>query len=164
MAVRDAMSITHRQWTCGNRVRNSHRCQWTRAVTRADYCSGTWEGSCISGYSLIFHVCDDDVLRVWYTVSCCLSRRTDWVVGASAAVRGCSGRCVVDDETAAAQECFEQVRVEVGGSAAVRGCAAGACEQVPHHESHHVSRVVVAAERGSLDRTTGKDIQTRLGR
>ena len=86
------------------------------------------------------------------------------MVGASAVVRGCSGRCVVNNETAAAQECFEQVRVEVSGSAAVRGCAAGACEQVPHCESHHVSRVVVATERGSLDRTTGRDIQTRLGR
>ena len=78
------------------------------------------------------------------------------MVGATAAVRGCSGRCVVDGETAVAQECFEQVRVEVGGSAAVRGCAAGACEQVQHYESHHVSRVEVAAERGSIDRTTGK--------
>ena len=86
------------------------------------------------------------------------------MVGATAAVRGCSGRCVVDGETAAAQECFEQVRVEVGGSAAVRGCAAGACEQVQHYESHQVSRMEVAAERGSIDRTIGKGIQMRLGR
>ena len=42
---------------------------------------------------------------------------------------------------------LEQVRVAVGGSVAVRGCSAGACEQVPHHESYHGSRVVVAAER-----------------
>ena len=54
---------------------------------------------------------------------------------------------MVDDETAAARVCFEQMRVEVGGSTAVRGCAAGACEQVRHHESHPVSRVEVAAER-----------------
>ena len=30
------------------------------------------------------------------------------MVGALAAVRGCSGRCVVDDETAAAQECLSR--------------------------------------------------------
>ena len=94
MAVRGTMSVAHRQWT--------------RAVTRADYCGGTREGSCISGYRLIFHVCDDDVLRLWYTISCCLSRRTDWEVGATAAVRGCSERCVVGGETAAVRGCFEQ--------------------------------------------------------
>ena len=53
----------------------------------------------------------------------------------------------MDCETAAIQKCFEQVRVEVGGSTAVRGYAAGACEQVWQHGSHHVSRVEVAAER-----------------
>ena len=70
----------------------------------------------------------------------------------------------MDGETAVAQGCFEQVRVEVGGSTAVRGCAAGACEQEHQHESHPVDRVEEAAERGSIDRTTGKSIQTRLGR
>ena len=84
MAVRGTISVAHRQWT--------------RAVTRADYCGGTRVGSCISDYRLIFHVCDDNVLRLWSTISCCLARRTDWEVGATAAVRGCSGRCVVDDD------------------------------------------------------------------
>ena len=50
MAVRDTMSVAHRQWT--------------RAVMRADYCDGKREGSCISGCRLIFLVCDDDVLRL----------------------------------------------------------------------------------------------------
>ena len=70
----------------------------------------------------------------------------------------------MDGETAAAHECFEQVRVGVGVSTAVRGCAAGECEQVQHPGSHHVSGIGVAAERGSIDRTAGKDIQTRLRR
>ena len=109
------------------------------------------------------HVCGDDVLRVRYAISCCLSQRTGWKVGATAAVRGCSGRCVVDGETAAARECFEQVRVEVRVSTAVRGCAAGACGQERHPESRPMSRVEVAAERGSIDRTTDRGIQTRLG-
>ena len=69
----------------------------------------------------------------------------------------------MDGETAAARECFEQVRVEVRVSTAVRGCAAGACEQERHPESRSVSRVEVAAERGSIDRTTDRGVQTRLG-
>ena len=85
------------------------------------------------------------------------------MVGVSAAVRGCSGRCGGRRDNRSSRM-LEQVRVEVGGSAAVRRCAAGACEQVLHHESYHGSRMVVAAERGSLDRTICKDIQTCLGR
>ena len=156
----------YRQWVRGNRVRSIHEvpvdpCGDARGLLQR-YAGKRLRIRLQHGTG--FYVCDDDVLRVWYAISCCLSRRTGWKVGATAAVRGCSGQCVVDGETAAARECFEQVHVEVRVSTAVRGCAAGACEQVRHPESHPVSRVEVAAERGSIDRTTDGGIQTRLGR
>ena len=63
-------------------------------------------------------------------------------VGATAAVRGCSERCVVGGETAAVRGCFEQA-----GQPRCEGARLVHVSRVRHRESHHVSRVDVASER-----------------
>ena len=108
MAVRDAMSVAHRQWARGNQVVRRAPVD-LRGDARADYCRGTRKSSCVSGCSLVFCLCNGDVLRVW-SYGTMLLVAEDGLGGQriSRGSRVLGTVHVADDGTAAVQECSDR--------------------------------------------------------